>query len=150
MTSPAGLRFILLAGVLSLLGLPEPAQGSFTLNTIWPDWSFTASSGLASTTSQQCRDAYSAEIDCDYTLIGIVASMRTVFHPTAADYDRTCTPACAAALDAYTANVMRACSQPGDLAKESTSNREGTPKAPVAAVGEVFRYKFAQMCAKDE
>jgi hypothetical protein len=67
------------------------ASSTFNLNTSGPDWDYTAK-GLANTTSPACQDAYSGDIECDVTLLGLVASMRPGFQPAPSDFDNTCTP----------------------------------------------------------
>ncbi|KAJ9149739.1 hypothetical protein NKR23_g4162 [Pleurostoma richardsiae] len=141
--------FISRAALLALLlTLVAHRAASFSLDVSGPDWDYTTTD-LANTTSQACKDAYSAEIDCDDTLLGIVASMRPAFDPTVDDYDRMCVQTCSDALDAYVAGVKAACNQPGDLAKEAEGN-SGVPKDPVEVVGEVFQYSFAQACRNND
>lgn len=111
-TTLARLCIILAA---SLLGVVD---GAFNLNTVGPDWSYTADL-LAGSTSQRCKDAYSANVDCDYTLVGLVASSRFPFDPTEADLGRTCTKTCEVALEAYVKGVKDACTESGDRAWET-------------------------------
>ena len=129
--------------------LPTFTAATFSLNVSGPDWDYT-STALTNTTSQACRDAYSASIDCDPTLLGLVASMRPSFAPTAADLDATCTSACKASLDAYVQNVTAVCSAPGDQAQESLGGAccQYTTQ-PVQLVGQIFQYQFATACSKD-
>ncbi len=132
---------------------------SFNLNTVGEDWSYTASD-LANTTSQACKDAYSANIDCDYTLVGLVASMRPPFKPTSSDYDSTCTTTCSDSLASYMQGIEEACTLPGDKAQNSeegghdvyvggTIDLADISLASVSVIGEVFQYTFAQSCRKD-
>ncbi|MCJ1384844.1 hypothetical protein MMC17_007962 [Xylographa soralifera] len=129
--------------------LPTFSSATFSLNVSGPDWNYT-STALTNTTSQACRDAYSASIECDPTLLGLVASMRPSFAPTAADLDATCTRTCKSSLDAYVQNVAAVCSKPGDQAKESLGGAccQYTTQ-PVQLVGQIFQYHFATACSKD-
>jgi len=132
---------------LSLTGL---ATAQLNLNTAGPDWDYLASD-LANTTSAACKAAYSANIDCTETLVGLVASMRPSFQPDASDLDATCTSSCTAALASYVANVEAACTAPGDKAQESVGGGDYTDMYldPVATVGEIFQYTLQSDCAKD-
>ncbi|MCJ1395290.1 hypothetical protein MMC18_008174 [Xylographa bjoerkii] len=132
-----------------IASLPIFTTATFSLNVSGPDWNYT-SAALTNTTSQACRDAYSASIDCDPTLVGLVASMRPSFAPTAADLDATCTSTCKASLDAYVQNVTAACSKPGDQAQESLGGQCCSyTTQPVQLVGQIFQYHFATACSKD-
>ena len=138
---------LLRASILAIL--PVLANAIFSLNVSGPDWDY-PSTALTNTTSQACRDAYSANIACDLTLVGLVASMRPDFAPTTADLDATCSSTCKASLDAYVLNVTAACSKPGDQAQESL----GGPccsytTQPVQLVGQIFQYHFVTACSKD-
>jgi hypothetical protein len=128
------------------------ASATFNLNTQGPDWDYPAAD-LANTTSQACKDAYSAPIDCDGTLLGVVASMRPAFSPDASDFDRTCTSTCNASLTTYMKNIKSACSAPGDLAQQSAVKPGGgytwAPAGPVSIVAAIFQYTFARACVKD-
>lgn len=135
--------------LLTLL-LPFLAHASFNLNTAGPDWAYTAQD-LANTTSPACRAAYSAEIDCDPTLLGLVASMRPGFQPTAADLDATCTDACRSSLETYIRNVQAACAEPGDRALEQLWGPCCTYTTdPVELVGQIFLYTLERDCVKDK
>ncbi|KAL1858210.1 hypothetical protein VTK73DRAFT_7908 [Phialemonium thermophilum] len=126
------------------------AACSFSLDVSGPDWDFTTQD-LANTTSTRCAAAYSAAIDCDETLLGIVASMRPAFRPTAADLDRTCVPSCSRSLDAYVAGVKAACDQPGDRALISIPHtNDAEPGPPVALIGEIFQYNLLWACSKND
>jgi len=131
------------------LSFSSIASASFNLNTSGPDWDYTAKD-LANTTSQTCKDAYSANIDCDPTLLGIVASMRPAFKPTSSDLDRTCTSACNASLVAYVESVQKACTAPGDKAQESVGGGDNVDMYldPVEIVGQIFQYTFASSCGR--
>lgn len=125
------------------------ATATFNLNTSGPDWDYTAND-LANTTSQTCKDAYSADIDCDVTLLGLVASMRPGFQPGNSDFDSTCTTSCKNSLDSYVAGVQAACTAPGDKSQESVGGGDNVDMYldPVAIVGQIFQYTFASDCAK--
>jgi hypothetical protein len=138
--------------LLSLtLCLAPLAHASFSLNTSGPDWDYVAKD-LANTTSAACITAYSAPIDCDATLLGLVASMRSGFDPTSTDLDNTCTKTCADSLTAYIAGVKKACTADGDAAQEYTggSDVHEYQLVPVELVGEIFQYTFKQDCRLDE
>ena len=125
------------------------AASAFNLNTSGPDWDYTASD-LANTTSQACKDAYSAEIDCDVTLLGLVASMRPAFKPTSADFTNTCTATCNSSLTAYIAGVQEACTAVGDKAQESVGGGDYVDMYldPVEIVGQVFQYEWVKDCSQ--
>ena len=125
------------------------AAATFNLNTSGPDWDYTAKD-LANTTSQACKDAYSADINCDPTLLGLVASMRPGFKPGASDLDDTCTSSCKDSLDSYVAGVQAACTAPGDKSQESVGGGDNVDMYldPVEIVGQIFQYTFASDCAK--
>ncbi|MCJ1477576.1 hypothetical protein MMC13_006249 [Lambiella insularis] len=129
--------------------LSSHASASFNLNTSGPDWDYPASD-LANTTSQTCKDAYSANIDCDSTLVGLVASMRPGFVATSSDLAQTCSSTCKASFDAYVAGVTAACTKPGDKAMVSLGGECcNYTTAPVQLVGQIFQYHFAIDCSKD-
>lgn len=75
--------------------------------------------------------------------------MRPAFDPTSDDLDRTCTTTCSDSLGSYIQNVIEVCDQPGDRANEAYGNLVEA-KDPVALVGQIFQYTFAQNCKKDE
>lgn len=131
-----------------ILAATRPAWSSFSLNVSGPDWAYTVKD-LANTTSEACQTAYSAQIDCDDTLLGLVASMRPAFDPTSDDLDRTCTTTCSDSLASYIQNVIEVCDQPGDLANEAESSNTVAAKDPVALVGQIFQYKLVQSCKKE-
>ncbi|KAG0649417.1 hypothetical protein D0Z07_4566 [Hyphodiscus hymeniophilus] len=128
--------------------LSSLATATFNLNTSGPDWDYTAKD-LANTTSQACKDAYSADINCDPTLLGLVASMRPGFQPGPSDFDNTCTPTCSESLDTYVAGVQAACTAPGDKSQESVGGGDNVDMYldPVEIVGQLFQYTFASNCA---
>lgn len=122
---------------------------TFNLNTSGPDWDYTAND-LANTTSQTCKDAYSADINCDVTLLGLVASMQPGFKPGTSDIDNTCTTTCKDSLDSYVAGVQAACTAPGDKSQESVGGGDNVDMYldPVEIVGQIFQYTYASDCAK--
>lgn len=119
---------------------------TFNLNTSGPSWDYTTKD-LSSTTSQACKDAYSANINCDETLLKIVASMDINFDPQSSDLQAMCTTTCSDSLSQYVKNVKAACNKDGDLAGVDNGNKL-LYQAPVATVGEVFQYKYGQSCTK--
>ncbi|KAJ5381263.1 uncharacterized protein N7496_003691 [Penicillium cataractarum] len=123
------------------------ASASFSLNVSGPSWDYTTKD-LADTTSQACKDAYSASIDCDETLLKLVASMDPDFDPQASDLQAMCTTTCSDSLTQYIKKVNAACDEKGDLAGVASGNKY-IYQAPVATVGEVFQYKYGQACAMD-
>ncbi|PQE07316.1 ADP-ribosylation factor-related 1 protein [Rutstroemia sp. NJR-2017a WRK4] len=133
------------------LALAPIAHASFSLNVSGPDWDYVAKD-LANTTSAACIAAYSAPIDCDATLLGLVASMRPAFDPTSDDLDNTCTSTCFNSLDAYVDGVQKACRADGDAAQEYIGPDYDSPMGlvPVEVVGEVFQYTLAQSCRGDD
>ncbi|KAJ5812725.1 hypothetical protein N7447_009748 [Penicillium robsamsonii] len=138
-----------MASILRLFALSAAlgqATATFNLNTSGPSWAYTTND-LADTTSQACKDAYSASINCDETLLKIVASMDPDFDPQSSDLKATCTTTCSDSLSKYVKNVKAACDKDGDLAGIDNGNKV-TYEAPVATVGEVFQYKYGQSCAK--
>ncbi|PVH84041.1 hypothetical protein DL98DRAFT_613449 [Cadophora sp. DSE1049] len=122
---------------------------TFNLNTSGPDWDYVAKD-LANTTSQICKDAYTANVDCDPTLLGLVASMPPLFDPTPADMDNTCTTTCKDSLAAYVQGVKDACAAEGDKAQESVGggNNVDMYLDPVDIMGEIFQYQLASSCRK--
>jgi hypothetical protein len=138
--------------ILSLtVALAPIAHASFSLNVSGPDWDYVAKD-LANTTSDACIAAYSAPIDCDPTLLGLVASMRPAFDPTSDDLDNTCTTTCANSLARYITSVRNACAGDGDAAQEYVGPDYDSPMklVPVEVVGEVFQYTLQQSCRHDE
>ena len=135
------------AASIALLTFGTFTTASFDLNTQGPDWSYAAEK-LASTTSQRCKDAYSASISCDYTLVGLVASMRPGFKPTESDLAKTFTDECKQALDKYTQNLEQECSSEGDrfLVDKGSSDESS---ASIATIGYIFQYRFAQASKKN-
>ncbi|CEJ60547.1 hypothetical protein PMG11_09118 [Penicillium brasilianum] len=123
------------------------ATASFGLNVSGPSWDYTTKD-LADTTSQACKDAYSASIDCDETLLKLVASMDPDFDPQSSDLQAMCTTTCSDSLSQYVRNVKAACDKEGDLAGVAKGNKY-VYQASVATVGEVFQYKYGQACAKN-
>jgi hypothetical protein len=137
--------------LLILTYVVQVARCGITLNKLYPDWDFTVKN-LVNTTSEACKAAFSAELECDETLLGLAASMRSVFKPTAADFDRTCTPECSASVDSYIGKLMSACGAPGDLAETAsgtTNTLEPRPPVQVWVVGWVLQYTLTRSCDKD-
>ncbi|KAJ5590012.1 hypothetical protein N7450_003984 [Penicillium hetheringtonii] len=136
--------------VLRLLGLAAalgPTTATFSLDTSGPSWDYTTKD-LADSTSQACKDAYSASIDCDETLLKIVASMDPDFDPQPSDLESMCTTTCSDSLYKYVKNVKAACGKNGNLAGVSNGDKE-VYEAPVETVGEIFQYEYSQGCAKN-
>ncbi|CAI7643233.1 unnamed protein product [Penicillium manginii] len=123
------------------------AVASFSLNTGGPSWDYTTKD-LADSTSQACKDAYSASINCDETLVKLVASLDPDFHPDSSDLGQTCTKTCKDSLDDYVKNVKAACDQDGDLAGLD-AGRSLNFTVPVSTPGEVFQYVYGEACAKN-
>lgn len=122
-------------------------NASFNLNTSGPDWDYVAKD-LANTTSQACIAAYSADINCDDTLLGLVASMRPAFDPTSTDLDNTCTTTCYDSVDAYLKGIQEACTADGDAAQQYVGGTPSQALVPVEIVAQVFQYVLAMDCAK--
>jgi hypothetical protein len=120
---------------------------SFSLNVSGPNWDYTTKD-LADTTSQVCKEAYSASLNCDETLLKIVASMDPDFKPQSSDLEAMCTTTCSDSLSQYVKKVKAACGLHSDLAGVASGNQE-IYQALVATVGEVFQYKYGQSCAKN-
>lgn len=133
---------MLFAPLIPLLAWLTLAAAVFDLNTQGLDWSFT-SSKLAPSTSSKCKAAYSATIDCAYTLVGLVATERgKYFAPTAADLDATLTPECKRSLDAYTARLESDCSAPSDGMPVDADYPDASV-VPVPVTGYIFQYQYA-------
>lgn len=136
--------------------IPQLVVATFTLQDQGPDWDYTTKD-LAPSTSQKCKDAYIAPIDCNPTLLGLVASMRPLFKPTSQDLADTCTSECAASLEKYVQNVRAACTTDGDHAQESLGaagnvdsiRSNGYKLDPVETVGRVFQYVMARSCGRN-
>jgi hypothetical protein len=122
------------------------SSSTFNLNTSGPDWDKTAKD-LANTASQACQDAYSADIECDVTLLGLVASMCPGFRPTPSDFDNTCIPGCMASLVSYIQGVQEACTASGDEAQEDAGGTEMTLNQ-VEIAGQIFQYTLVRECSK--
>lgn len=123
------------------------ASATFSLNVSGPSWDYTTKD-LADTTSQACKEAYSTSINCDETLLKIVASMDPDFNPQSSDLEAMCTTTCSDSLSQYVKKVKVACGLHSDLAGVASGNKE-IYQALVATVGEVFQYKYSQSCAKN-
>ncbi|KAL2830102.1 hypothetical protein BJY01DRAFT_121116 [Aspergillus pseudoustus] len=139
----------------SILLFLSPFTTSLSLDTKTKYWGYTTSS-LANTTSQKCKDAYSADIACDDFLAGIVnANEMRGFLPDM-EYDNftlTCTATCHSSLLDWIANLEDKCDQPGDAALRGVGHRwremEFEP-IPVVTVGRIFEYTLMRACAEDE
>lgn len=141
--APATMMFRLFA----LSTVLSQAAASFSLNVSGPSWDYTTKD-LADSTSQACKDAYSASIECDETLLKLVASMDPDFHPDNSDLWETCTTTCKDSLDDYVKNVKATCDKDGDLAGLD-EGRSLDFSVPVSTVGEVFQYMYGRGCAKN-
>ncbi|RDL36022.1 uncharacterized protein BP5553_06634 [Venustampulla echinocandica] len=144
---PSALSSRISISAIATLCLCNLVSATFSLDISGPDWSYTTKNGLSKTTSEACKNAYSADIDCDPTLLGLVASMRSVFKPTPSDFDNTCAPACKSSLEAYVKGVQEACTAPGDSALES--NVPGIILDHVDTVGMLLQYTWKSSCRKD-
>lgn len=138
----------MVSSIINILALScaiRQASAAFSLNTGGPNWDYTTKD-LASTTSQACKDAYSASIDCDDVLVGMAASLNPAFDPQASDLQSLCTTTCSDSLAQYVANVKSACNQPSDLSGLCSGNKN-LFQAPVEAAGEYLQYKYGEACA---
>ncbi|KAJ5342660.1 hypothetical protein N7541_011784 [Penicillium brevicompactum] len=132
--------------ILALSAALGQTAATFSLNTSGPSWAYTTKD-LGDESSQTCKDAYSANINCDETLVKLVASMDPDFDPQPSDLQAVCTTTCSDSLSQYVKNVNAACGKDGDLAGIASGNKY-VYEAPVATVGKVFQYKYGQACAK--
>ncbi|CAH0046677.1 unnamed protein product [Clonostachys solani] len=131
-----------------LLLAVRPAVASFNLDTVVTDYWYYVHNHLAASTSKECLAAYSATIDCDQTLLGMVSSGSPNFNPDLAAVESMCSTTCKDSLDSYVENVKKACTASGDGALlSSTANPR--PQVPVQVVGEVFQYEYAWSCSKN-
>ncbi|KAL4782253.1 hypothetical protein BJX76DRAFT_297617 [Aspergillus varians] len=131
-----------------------PLTSSFTLDTKSTYWRYTTSS-LTNTTSQTCKEAYSAEIACDEYLVTLVnANEDRHFLPsmTQSNFTNTCTKTCHSSLATYITNVEKACTEPGDAALKGVGvwGEMKFTKIPVATIGRIFEYTLMRSCAEDE
>ncbi|KAL4954682.1 hypothetical protein BDW69DRAFT_193877 [Aspergillus filifer] len=136
--------------LLSLL----PLASTFSLDTKTKYWAYTTSS-LANTTSESCKKAYSAEIDCDDYLVALVnANKERPYLPTMefSDFDNTCTKTCHDSLMEYIENVEDKCSGEGDAALRGKGKygEMEFENIPVSTVGRIFEYTLMRSCAEDE
>ncbi|KAG2417700.1 hypothetical protein HFD88_008919 [Aspergillus terreus] len=139
--------------LISVFILPALSH-AFSLNTTTLYWNYTTSS-LATTTSSKCKEAYSAEIDCDVYLVQLVNAGEQRYFLDSMEPDnftQTCTPTCQSSLSKYIANVKASCTQPGDAAVKSLGflGKDGEENVPVQTIGSLFQYTLMQSCAKDE
>ncbi|RHZ61451.1 uncharacterized protein CDV56_107315 [Aspergillus thermomutatus] len=127
---------------------------TFSLNTPTKYWNYTTAS-LASTTSQECKDAYSAEIDCDDFLLALaVAKEDRWWLPDydSAMFDRACTATCQSSLSEYVANVEKTCNKASDAALKAKGWDDFGVKVfvPVVTVGHILQYTLMRSCTKDD
>ncbi|KAK8126461.1 uncharacterized protein PG998_002220 [Apiospora kogelbergensis] len=139
--------------LLMLLSIAPSLASAFSLNVAGPDWTYVADDKhLKPSTSEQCRKAYSAEIACPDTLLGIVASMRPDFKPTTKDYANMCTTTCKEALEKYVGGVRAACQMDaGDAVQLLTQTTKPYKYADlsVSVIGQLFQFHLAQSCRTD-
>ncbi|KAL4965511.1 uncharacterized protein BDV14DRAFT_55914 [Aspergillus stella-maris] len=136
--------------LLSLL----PLASSFSLNTKTKYWAYTTSS-LANSTSEPCKKAYSAEIDCDEYLVALVnANEDRPYLPSmeASDFEQTCTQTCHDSLMSYIENIEDKCSGDEDAALRGKGKygEMEFENVPVSTVGRIFEYTLMRSCAVDE
>ncbi|KAE8379030.1 hypothetical protein BDV26DRAFT_280664 [Aspergillus bertholletiae] len=139
--------------ILAASLLPSLSQ-AFSLDTVTSHWNYTTAN-LVSTTSQKCKDAYSADIACDPFLVQLVNADEKRYFLDDMEKDnftQTCTTSCHSSITKYIANVKAACSERGDAAVSSLGfvGRDGTKDAPVQTVGRIFEYTLMRSCSKDE
>jgi len=81
--------------------------------------------------------------------------MHTIFKPSPADFDRTCTATCKSSVDDYILKLMKACDQTGDGALKSAGGKLGNigdvedKPEPVWVVGWVLQHILARSCHQD-
>ncbi|KAL4974015.1 hypothetical protein BDW66DRAFT_153300 [Aspergillus desertorum] len=141
------MRLLVLFRLLSL-------AHTFTLDAESEYWSYTTSS-LANTTSQTCKDAYSAEIACNEYLVALVTanedrSLLPLMEPS--NFTETCTKTCHDSLTSYIRNVEEKCSETTDAALKGVGvcGKMDFENVPVATVGRIFEYTLMRSCAEDE
>lgn len=127
---------------------------AFSLNTSTKHWNYTTNN-LASTTSQRCKDAYSADIACDSYLLQLVNANEERYFlddMEPENFTQTCTAACHSSLTKYIANVRVACTERDDAAVSSLGflGKEGTENVPVQTIGHILEYHLMRSCAKEE
>ncbi|KAF7175138.1 hypothetical protein CNMCM7691_006542 [Aspergillus felis] len=138
-----------------LLAIGVVPVWSFSLNTTTEYWNYTTAS-LSSTTSQECKDAYSANIDCDDFLLALAVSKedRWWLPPDfdSATFDRTCTATCQSSLSAYVANVEKTCHKASDAALKTNDTEDLGVKVsvPVVTLGHILQYTLMRSCNKDD
>lgn len=126
------------------------ATAAITLDGLTLDWDYRAAR-LLPTTSDRCRAAFRAKIDCPDTLLNLAASMRPVFEPTPADFALSCSATCKASLDNYLGGLMLNCNAPGDLTEMHTDGPRPGDLVPIEpervwVVGWVLQYILARSC----
>ncbi|KAF4168813.1 hypothetical protein CNMCM6936_000758 [Aspergillus lentulus] len=137
-----------------LLAIGVVPVWSFSLNTPTKYWNYTTAS-LSSTTSQECKDAYSANIDCDDFLLALAVSKEGRWwlpEYDSAMFDRTCTATCQSSLSAYVANVEKTCNKASDAAFKTNDLDDLGDKVfvPVVTLGHILQYALMRSCAKDD
>lgn len=140
--------------LLLLLAIGVVPVWSFSLDTPTKYWNYTTAS-LSSTTSPECKAAYSAHIDCDDFLLALAVSKEDRWWLQDFDsavFDRTCTATCQSSLSAYVANVEQTCNKARDAAcKTNGPENLGDPVlVPVVTLGHILQYVLMRSCAKDE
>jgi hypothetical protein len=131
---------------------------SLSLNTPTTHWNYTTAS-LVSTTSQECKDAYSADIACDDFLLALAVSKedRWWLPPDydSPNFDRTCTATCQSSLAEYVANVDKTCNKASDAALKTMPGDDlldlgEQVHVPVVTIGHILQYTLMRSCTKDE
>ncbi|KAF7128576.1 hypothetical protein CNMCM5793_003364 [Aspergillus hiratsukae] len=131
---------------------------SFSLNTPTKHWNYTTAS-LVSSTSQECKDAYSADIACDDFLLALAVSKedRWWLPPDfdSASFDRTCTATCQSSLAEYVAHVEKRCNKASDAALKTKPGDNWSDLGvqvyvPVVTLGHILQYTLMRSCTKDD
>ncbi|RHZ51304.1 hypothetical protein CDV55_102838 [Aspergillus turcosus] len=131
---------------------------SFSLNTPTKHWNYTTAS-LVSSTSQECKDAYSADIACNDFLLALAVSKedRWWLPPDfdSASFDRTCTATCQSSLAEYVANVEKTCNKASDAALKTKRGDDWSDLGvqvyvPVVTIGHILQYTLMRSCTKDD
>ncbi|KAL4868044.1 hypothetical protein BDV12DRAFT_197608 [Aspergillus spectabilis] len=127
---------------------------SFNLDTKAPYWGYTTAS-LATSTSRQCKDAYSAEINCDEFLLALLYANEDRHYLPAmepSNFTDTCTSTCHSSLTKYIENVEESCSEPTDAALKGVGHwgEMEFKQVPVVTIGRILEYTLMRSCAEDE
>ncbi|KAL5343228.1 hypothetical protein BJX70DRAFT_354893 [Aspergillus crustosus] len=127
---------------------------SFSLDTNTAYWGYTTTS-LAESTSQQCKNAYSAEIVCDEYLLALVYAHEDRHYlpdMEPSNFTDTCTSTCHSSLTKYIANVEDSCSESTDAALKGVGVWGGLDfkEIPVVTIGQILEYTLMRACAQDE